>query len=124
MHFAKVENHFWGGYGIVGGHIPIGGGIAFANKYQENDRVTACFFGDGYAGLPNFAPFDKILVTAGATSVPQALKEQLKVGGKILAPLQDGYQKLILLEKTGEDSFETKNLIPVRFVPMTGKAQG
>lgn len=47
MHFAKVENHFWGGYGIVGGHIPIGGGIAFANKYQENDRVTACFLGDG-----------------------------------------------------------------------------
>lgn len=47
MHFAKVENHFWGGYGIVGGHIPIGGGIAFANKYKENDRVTACFLGDG-----------------------------------------------------------------------------
>lgn len=47
MHFAKAENHFWGGYGIVGGHIPIGGGIAFANKYKENDRVTACFLGDG-----------------------------------------------------------------------------
>ena len=47
MHFAKAENHFWGGYGIVGGHIPIGGGLAFANKYQENDRVTACFLGDG-----------------------------------------------------------------------------
>ena len=47
MHFAKVENHFWGGYGIVGGHIPIGGGIAFANKYQQNGRVTTCFFGDG-----------------------------------------------------------------------------
>ena len=47
MHFANTENHFWGGYGIVGGHIPIGGGIAFANKYQENDRVTACFLGDG-----------------------------------------------------------------------------
>ncbi|MDZ7719053.1 MAG: pyruvate dehydrogenase (acetyl-transferring) E1 component subunit alpha [Balneolaceae bacterium] len=47
MHFAKAENHFWGGYGIVGGHIPIGGGIAFANKFQENDRVTACFLGDG-----------------------------------------------------------------------------
>lgn len=47
MHFANVENHFWGGYGIVGGHIPIGGGIAFANKYQDNDRVTACFLGDG-----------------------------------------------------------------------------
>lgn len=47
MHFAKVENHFWGGYGIVGGHIPIGGGLAFANKYQENDRVVSCFLGDG-----------------------------------------------------------------------------
>jgi len=47
MHFANVKEHFWGGYGIVGGHIPIGGGIAFANKYQENDRVTATFFGDG-----------------------------------------------------------------------------
>lgn len=47
MHFAKTENHFWGGYGIVGGHIPLGGGIAFANKYKQNDRVTACFMGDG-----------------------------------------------------------------------------
>lgn len=47
MHFAKVENHFWGGYGIVGGHIPLGGGIAFANKYKQNNRVTACFLGDG-----------------------------------------------------------------------------
>ncbi len=47
MHFAKVESHFWGGYGIVGGHIPLGGGIAFANKYKQNGRVTACFLGDG-----------------------------------------------------------------------------
>jgi pyruvate dehydrogenase E1 component alpha subunit len=47
MHFAKVKNHFWGGYGIVGGHIPLGGGLAFANKYKENNRVTACFLGDG-----------------------------------------------------------------------------
>ncbi|MDR8390864.1 pyruvate dehydrogenase (acetyl-transferring) E1 component subunit alpha [Aliifodinibius sp. S!AR15-10] len=47
MHFANVENNFWGGYGIVGGHIPIGGGIAFANKYRDTGRVTACFLGDG-----------------------------------------------------------------------------
>ncbi len=47
MHFAKVENHFWGGYGIVGGHIPIGGGLAFANKYQQNNRIATCFLGDG-----------------------------------------------------------------------------
>lgn len=47
MHFANAKEHFWGGYGIVGGHIPLGAGIAFANKYQGNDRVTACFLGDG-----------------------------------------------------------------------------
>ncbi|MFN1836106.1 pyruvate dehydrogenase (acetyl-transferring) E1 component subunit alpha [Balneola sp. MJW-20] len=47
MHFAKTENHFWGGYGIVGGHIPIGGGLAFANKYNDNGRISTCFFGDG-----------------------------------------------------------------------------
>jgi pyruvate dehydrogenase E1 component alpha subunit len=47
MHFAKTENNFWGGYGIVGGHIPIGGGLAFANKYMGNDKISTCFFGDG-----------------------------------------------------------------------------
>lgn len=47
MHFAKTENHFWGGYGIVGGHIPIGGGLGFANKYNQNGRISTCFFGDG-----------------------------------------------------------------------------
>ncbi len=47
MHFANVKEHFWGGYGIVGGHVPLAGGLAFANKYQGNKRVTACFLGDG-----------------------------------------------------------------------------
>ncbi len=54
MHFAKPENHFWGGYGIVGGNTPLGGGIAFANKYQQNDRVTACFLGDGAVDQGSF----------------------------------------------------------------------
>jgi pyruvate dehydrogenase E1 component alpha subunit len=47
MHFANTEQHFWGGYGIVGGHIPIGGGLAFANKYLDNSQISTCFFGDG-----------------------------------------------------------------------------
>ncbi len=47
MHFANVKEHFWGGYGIVGGHIPLGAGIAFANKYKENGRLAACYIGDG-----------------------------------------------------------------------------
>lgn len=47
MHYFKTEKHFWGGHAIVGAHIPLGAGIAFANKYKENDRVAICFFGDG-----------------------------------------------------------------------------
>ncbi|MEX2585586.1 MAG: pyruvate dehydrogenase (acetyl-transferring) E1 component subunit alpha [Balneolaceae bacterium] len=47
MHFANVKEHFWGGFGIVGGHIPLGTGIAFSNKYQDSSRVTACYIGDG-----------------------------------------------------------------------------
>lgn len=47
MHFFNVENHFWGGHAIVGAHIPLGAGIALANKYKQNGRVTMCFFGDG-----------------------------------------------------------------------------
>lgn len=47
MHFANAKEHFWGGYGIVGGHIPIGAGLAFANKYDQNGRISLAFFGDG-----------------------------------------------------------------------------
>ena len=47
MHYFKPESHFWGGHAIVGAHIPLAAGLAFANKYKENDRVTICFFGDG-----------------------------------------------------------------------------
>ena len=47
MHFAKAENHFWGGYGIVGGHIPINAGFAFANKYNATNNISFSFFGDG-----------------------------------------------------------------------------
>jgi len=47
MHYFDPEKHMWGGHGIVGAHLPLAAGIAFANKYKENDRVTICFFGDG-----------------------------------------------------------------------------
>ncbi|MGC6493360.1 MAG: pyruvate dehydrogenase (acetyl-transferring) E1 component subunit alpha [Myxococcota bacterium] len=49
MHLASKEHEFWGGYGIVGGHVPLGAGAAFAAKYLENDRVSLTFFGDGAA---------------------------------------------------------------------------
>lgn len=78
--------------------------------------------GDGYAGWPTQAPFDAIILTAAPASIPTPLKDQLKVGGRILAPVGRVSQKLILLHKTGPDTFEEKSLLPVRFVPMTGRA--
>ncbi|MFO8028537.1 MAG: pyruvate dehydrogenase (acetyl-transferring) E1 component subunit alpha [Cyclonatronaceae bacterium] len=47
MHFFDTEKHFWGGHGIVGAHLPLGAGLAFANKYNNNGRIAICFFGDG-----------------------------------------------------------------------------
>lgn len=78
--------------------------------------------GDGYAGWPTEAPFDAIILTAAPPRIPSPLKDQLKVGGKILAPVGRVSQKLVLLHKTGPETFEEKTLLPVRFVPMTGKA--
>jgi len=49
MHIFDIENHFYGGYGIVGGQIPLGAGQAFASKYRNEDRITVCFFGDAAA---------------------------------------------------------------------------
>ncbi|WP_424494466.1 protein-L-isoaspartate(D-aspartate) O-methyltransferase [Salinimicrobium sp. GXAS 041] len=79
--------------------------------------------GDGFAGWPEKAPFDAIILTAAPASIPNPLKEQLKIGGKLLAPVGENSQKLILLEKTGKDSFKEKTLLLVNFVAMTGKAE-
>lgn len=78
-------------------------------------------YGDGYEGWPERAPFDKIILTAAAPHIPDALKEQLKPGGMLLAPVANTYQKLMLLIKTGENTFATEELIQVRFVPLTSK---
>lgn len=97
-----------------------------ADFAQENlkkvsvNNVTARF-GDGYEGWPEKAPFDRIMLTAAAPKIPEPLKEQLTIGGKILAPVSNAFQKLMLLEKKSQDEFEEEKLIPVRFVPMTGE---
>ncbi len=78
--------------------------------------------GDGYQGWPEHAPFDAIILTAAPPRVPQPLLDQLKVGGRLIAPVGEDYQELVLIEK-GKDQYYRKNLIPVRFVPMTGEAQ-
>jgi protein-L-isoaspartate(D-aspartate) O-methyltransferase len=78
--------------------------------------------GDGYAGWPEAAPFDAIVVTAAPEKVPQPLLDQLKVGGKMVIPVGAFFQDLLVLTKTAT-GVEKKNIIPVRFVPMTGEAQ-
>jgi protein-L-isoaspartate(D-aspartate) O-methyltransferase len=78
--------------------------------------------GDGYAGWAEYAPFDGIIVTAAPGNIPPPLIEQLKVGGRIVCPVGELDQDLIVLEK-GEKGITRRTTIPVRFVPMTGKAR-
>ena len=78
--------------------------------------------GDGWAGWPEAAPFDEIIVTAAPEKVPQPLLDQLKVGGRLVIPVGSFFQDLLVLTKTA-NGLEKKNVIPVRFVPMTGEAQ-
>lgn len=85
----------------------------------EIGYLPACFFGDGYKGLPNLAPFDKILVTAGAPFVPQDLKLQLKIGGKLIVPVGDNqHQEMCEITRVSEDDFTTKKRGNFVFVPM------
>jgi protein-L-isoaspartate(D-aspartate) O-methyltransferase len=78
--------------------------------------------GDGYQGWPEFAPYDCIIVTAAPDHVPQPLIDQLKPGGRMIIPVGNLDQQLMLLEK-GEEGVVRRATIPVRFVPMTGRAQ-
>ena len=76
--------------------------------------------GDGYAGWPEQAPFDAIVVTAAAPQVPQALLDQLAPGGRMVIPVGAGpaVQELLLLEKRADGSVERRSMLPVRFVPL------
>ncbi len=77
--------------------------------------------GNGYRGWPEKAPFDAIIVTASPPRVPQALVEQLGIGGRMVIPVGAGaVQQLELLVKTGEGKLERRHVVPVRFVPMIG----
>ncbi len=78
--------------------------------------------GDGYAGWPEAAPFDRIIVTAAPDHIPPPLVDQLKPGGKMIIPVGSGDQELVLIEKN-QQGFSRRSTIPVRFVPMTGQAQ-
>ena len=78
--------------------------------------------GNGYEGWPEHAPYDAIVVTAGATHVPPPLIEQLKPGGRLIIPVGSRFltQQLLLLTKAADGSVTTRQVLPVRFVPLTG----
>lgn len=77
------------------------------------------FFGDGYKGLPSYAPFDGIIVTAGAPYIPEDLITQLKIGGKLVIPVGDGdVQVMTTITKISETKTEKKEWGTFRFVPL------
>lgn len=77
------------------------------------------FYGDGYKGLPAFAPFDKIIVTAGAPYIPEDLLYQVKIGGIIVIPVGEGDdQTMKKIVRKAENNFETEDLGLFRFVPL------
>lgn len=85
-----------------------------------NNVTVRC--ADGYQGWEEHAPFDGIIVTAAPDHIPQPLVDQLKVGAKLVIPVGDVFQELMVITKT-ETGIKKMNAIPVRFVPMTGEAE-
>ncbi|MBW2938377.1 protein-L-isoaspartate(D-aspartate) O-methyltransferase [Aureisphaera sp. CAU 1614] len=81
-------------------------------------RPKKMVFGDGYKGLPEFAPFDGIVVTAGAPYVPKPLLAQLKVGGKLVIPVGEDVQIMTVFTRTSDTHFEKNEYGEFRFVPL------
>lgn len=85
------------------------------NKYPN----IKFFYGDGFEGLPTFAPFDRVIITAAAPFIPDKLIQQLKAGGKMVIPLdENGYQKMTRITKNEDGSLEEESFSDFSFVPM------
>jgi len=88
-------------------------------SYLKKYSSVRFFFGDGYEGLPTFAPFDKIIVTAAAPAIPSKLIEQLKPGGKMVIPVGEGHvQRMLRLTKAEDISIKEEIFDNFSFVPM------
>lgn len=91
------------------------GKFFFLNKYLNIKR----FYGDGFEGLPTYAPFDKVLITCGAPFVPPKLVEQLKPGGVMVIPVgEDGKQKMLRIKKDASGNVLMEEMGDFSFVPM------
>lgn len=83
-------------------------------------RPKKFVFGDGYKGLPEEAPFDGIIVTAGAPRIPRALMSQLAIGGRLVIPVGEEDQTMMRVVRKSEKAFERQACGAFRFVPMLG----
>lgn len=110
--------------------VALGAKVYSVERQNELFKITSALlpklgirpkhlsFGDGYKGLPNHAPFDSIIVTAGAPVIPQALMAQLKVGGRLVIPLGETEQVMTMLIRKNETQFEKHEFGEFRFVPL------
>ncbi len=87
-------------------------------------KNVACKLGDGYQGWPDKQPFDAIIVTASASAVPSPLLEQLKIGGRLVMPIQAGTEQSLVLYRKTTKGLEKESIMPVKLQPMEGKATG
>jgi protein-L-isoaspartate(D-aspartate) O-methyltransferase len=98
----------------------------YRELYLKSQRIVGSlgynihfFYGDGYEGKPQYGPFDAILITAAAPSVPDALLQQLKTGGRLVVPVgESDVQVMTVVTRTGEDTFEESTYGNFVFVPM------
>ena len=85
----------------------------------QNNYRAQLFFGDGFKGKKSFSPFDGIIVTCGAPYIPDELKNQLKIGGRLVIPVGEGeIQQMKLIERLEEENFKETNFGDFKFVPM------
>jgi len=101
-------------------HRVLAEGAAKVLQQLDYNNVTVRT-GDGYAGWPEQAPFDGIIVTAAPEVIPQPLLKQLKPGGKLIIPVgtEHGYQELLMAEVDADGEVSKQSVLPVRFVPLT-----
>ncbi len=102
--------------------IPALGNRAAGSLEQEGHLNVLPRVGDGYYGWPECGPYDGIVVTAAASHVPPPLIKQLKPGGRMVIPVGGSFavQQLMLIEKRADGRVTTRQMLPVRFVPLTG----
>ncbi|MBL0056619.1 MAG: protein-L-isoaspartate(D-aspartate) O-methyltransferase [Chitinophagaceae bacterium] len=95
--------------------------FVFKSRYNN----IKFFYGDGYEGLPTYAPFDKVIITAAAPFIPPKLIEQLKTGGKMVIPVNEGeHQRMLRLTKNADGSYSEEAFDNFSFVPMLSGRNG